>query len=156
MIHAPTWATEREPMRRTSWSVVPLAVVLGLLLWGCNGPNRGANTQPSSASGFFLNVTASPNTVRGKEAGSASEFGGCATIQVKVFDTNGQLVDGVTVVVTTTLGIFRQGDESFVGLSQNTIRGIAVFAWCSQNERGTSTITATVEDAHNTVFITIL
>lgn len=156
MTHARERAREREPMRRTRWGFVAFVVVLGLLSYGCDGPNRGSRTQPSSASGFFVEVTASPNTVRGAEPGGASAFGGCATVQVKVFDTNGQLVDGVLVAVTTTLGIFRQGTESFVGLSGNTIRGIAFFAWCSQSERGTSTITATVEDAHKTTFITIL
>jgi hypothetical protein len=155
MIDTRTGGTERQPMRGLSWSLMSLGVVLGLTLVGCDGPNRGAGTQPSSPSGFFIDVTASPNTVRGAEPGGASEFGGCATVQVKVFDTFGRLVDNADVTVTTTLGIFRRGTESFVGLSGPTINGLALFAWCSQSERGTSTITATVEDAHDTTFITI-
>jgi hypothetical protein len=155
MTHARDRAREREPMRRTPWGVVSLMLMVGLVAVGCDGPNRGSRTQPSSASGFFVAVTASPNTVRGAEPGGTSEFGGCATVQVKVWDTQGQLVDGVQVTVTTTLGIFREGTQSFVGLSKNTVRGLAIFAWCAQSERGTSTITATVQDAHVTTLITI-
>jgi hypothetical protein len=138
------------------WGLVALVAILGVTLVSCSGPNRGSSTQPSAASGFHLEVTASPNAVRGVQPGGASAFGGCSTVQVKVFNTNGQLVDGAEVLVTTTLGIFRSGTESFVGLSAITIRGVASFAWCSQTERGTSTVTATVEDAHKSVFITIL
>lgn len=156
MTHARQRAREREPMRRTPWGVVPLVVMLGLVALGCDGPNRGSRTQPSSASGLFVAVTASPNTVRGAEPGGASALGGCSTVQVKVSTTQGELVDGALVTVTTTLGIFRRGTESFVALQDVTVRGIALFAWCSQSERGTSTITATVEDAHATTFITIL
>ena len=38
-------------------------------LASCDGPNRGSNTQPSAASGFILDLVASPNVVPGKPAG---------------------------------------------------------------------------------------
>lgn len=144
-------------MRRTLWRAVSLAVpVLGLALMSCDGPNRGSNTQPSSASGFTVYLTASPNTVRGPLPEGDSQFGGCSQVQAKVVDPQGNLVDGATVLFTTDLGIFRRGTESFVGLFEETTRGFATVGWCSQNERGTATITASVEDAYVTTQITIL
>ena len=61
MTHTPTGAEERKAMRSAPWRAVPLALVLVLALWSCNGPNRGTHTQPSSSSGLNVVVTASPD-----------------------------------------------------------------------------------------------
>ncbi len=144
-------------MRRTWWQVVSGVVLLALVLGACNGPSRGANTQPSAASRFFIVVTASPNTLRGATPGTGEAQGGCATIQVKVSDLQGRLVDGAEVTVSTTLGRFRKTatrDES-VAVSGFTVRGIFTDVLCAKAERGTAIVTATVEDAVATTTITI-
>jgi hypothetical protein len=131
--------------------------VVSLALSGCtSGPNRNQN--PSSASGFNITVSITPNTLRGATAGTAEAQGGCAQVVAKVFDELGQLVDGVTVNMTTTLGRFpgpNPGQE-FVAVSGFTVRGIFDFPICAKAERGTGTITATVEDAVATTLFTVI
>jgi hypothetical protein len=155
MTRVRTRATEREPMRRMPRGLTLCVLFLGAALLSCDGPNRGPSTQPSAVSGFSIAVTASPNVVRGATPGSDVEDGGCATIQA-VVSKNGVLVDGALVSVTTTLGVFKSDTEDLVGfLDSPTTRGVATFGWCAKDTRGTSTITATVEDAHTSVLITI-
>lgn len=147
----------RGPMRKRSWSFVSLVAALGLALAACNGPARGSGTQPSASSNYFVQVTASPNTVRGATAGTEEEQGGCSTLQVKVYDAQGRLVDGALVSLATTLGRFPQTatrPES-VGVFGTTIRGTYTDILCAKAERGTALVTATVEDAHASVQITI-
>ena len=98
-------------MRRMPWGLVLCVLILGAALASCDGPNRGSNTQPSAASGFIVDLVASPNVLRGQAAGSGEEAGGCALVQAKVYDTKGQLVDGVPVAFTTTLCCFAGADE---------------------------------------------
>ena len=98
-------------MRRMPWGLVLCVLILGAALASCDGPNRGSNTQPSAASGFIVDLVASPNVVRGQTAGSDDEAGGCALVQAKVSDTRGQLVDGAPVDFTTTLCCFGGTDE---------------------------------------------
>ena len=142
-------------MRRTSWRVVSLVLVLSLALLSCDGPNRGTNTQPSSASGFLLNITASPNVIRAENP-SIDDSGGCAQITIKVFDRQGRLVDGVTVDVSTTLGRFVVGtQDNLVGFVSTTVRGTVTQTLCANQARGTATITAVVEDAVATTLVTI-
>jgi hypothetical protein len=131
-------------MRRMPRGLTPCVLVLGAALLSCDGPNRGANTQPSAASGFTVAVTASPNVVRG----AGLDPGGCSTVQV-IVQKNGALVDGALVTVTTTLGFFVSPQQDL------TNRGVATFQWCAGITRGTSTITATAEEATATVMITI-
>ena len=133
-------------MRRTPWRAVSLVLVLGLALMACDGPNRGANTQPSAASGFSLTVTASPNTLRP---------GGTAVIQVKVFDREGRLVDGAFVTVTAAPAALDKGAASGF-----TIRGVYTTTFqagdpTEPTQPGTVIITATVEDAFATTLITV-
>jgi hypothetical protein len=157
MSDAPTRATEREPMRPTPRALALLVVVLGLALLSCDGPNRGSRTQPSAASGMFLEVVASPNTLRGVTPGAEDEAGSCALVQAKVFDTNGQLVDGITVQFTTSICCFAGPTEvNIVGITATTIRGVATVTFCAKRQRGTATITASVEDAFASTNITIL
>jgi hypothetical protein len=129
---------------------------LGGALAGCDGPNRGSDTNPSSASGFILEMVASPNVVRGQTAGSEVTGGGCSNVQAKVFDTKGNLIDGAIVDFTTTLCCFASptGIDK-VGLTVPTTRGTATVTYCGTRERGTTTITGTVEDAFDTVLITV-
>jgi hypothetical protein len=149
-------ATEREPMRRMPWGLVLCVLILGAALASCDGPNRGSNTQPSSAGGFIVDLVASPNVVRGQTAGSGEEAGGCALVQAKVYDTQGQLIDGADVLFTTTLCCFAGGTEiNVVAISLPTFRGTATVTFCGKRERGTATITAAVEDAFDTVLITV-
>jgi hypothetical protein len=125
---------------------------VGQLRW----PNRGSNTQPSSASGFIVDLVASPNVLRGQTAGSGEEAGGCALVQAKVYDTKGQLIDGTPVAFTTTLCCFAGPDEvNIVSQVVTTFRGTATVTFCAKRERGTATITAAVEDAFDTVLITV-
>ena len=142
-------------MRRTPWGLVLCVLICGMALAGCDGPNRGGNTQVSGVSGFSIDTTASPNVVRGATlAGGADADGGCSQIQV-VVHKGAQLVDGALVTVSVTLGVLKREDEEFVAITQPTTRGIALFVWCAKAERGTATITATAEDAHDFVLITI-
>jgi hypothetical protein len=129
---------------------------LGAALLSCDGPNRGPNTQPSSASGLFLNVFASPNVVRGKTAGSSGQAGGCALVQARVTNTQGELVSGVDVRFTTTLCCFAGPTAIDIrGITVTTLRGVANVTFCATDERGTATITAAADDAFNTVLITV-
>jgi len=149
-------ATESEPMRRMPWGLMLCVLILGAALAGCDGPNRGSNTQPSAASGFLIEMVASPNVVPGKAAGSDFEAGGCAQVQAKVWDVKGQLVDGAQVTFTTTLCCFAGEDEiDVVGLTVATNRGTASAVFCGTQQRGTATITGSVEDAFDTVLITV-
>ena len=133
-------------MRRTPWRAVPLVLILGLALVSCDGPNRGTSTQPSAASGFQVVVTASPNVLRP---------GGTAVITVKVFDTQGRLVDGAPVVVTSSSA----KEDKGVAIGTTT-RGvfIATFQIAQPSEGvapATVIITATSEDAFATALITV-
>ena len=134
-----------------------MVFVVGLTLLGCNsgGPNRSQN--PSSASGFNINVAISPNALRGATPGTNEAQGGCGQVTAKVFDELGQLVDGVFVNLTTTLGRFPGANpgQEFVSVGGATVRGIFDFPICAKAERGTGTITATVEDAVATVLFTV-
>jgi hypothetical protein len=143
-------------MRRTSWRIVSLVLVLSLALLSCDGPNRGANTQPSSASGFNVVVTASPNVIRSEDP-DAEGTGGCTQVTIKVSDRQGRLVDGATVDVSTTLGRFVIGtQDNLVGFVATTTRGLVTQTLCAREARGTATITAVVEDAVATTLVTIL
>ena len=143
-------------MRRMPWALMLCVLILGAALASCDGPNRGSSTQPSAASGFMIDLVASPNVLRGATAGSQEEAGGCALVQAKVFDTKGNLVDGVAVSFTTTLCCFAGTDQvNIVGTTVNTVRGVATVTFCAKRERGTATITAAVEDAFDTVLITV-
>jgi hypothetical protein len=71
MTRVTTRATEREPMRMMPWGLMLCVLLLGVALAGCDGPSRSTSTQPSAASGFILDLVASPNVVRGQTAGSA-------------------------------------------------------------------------------------
>lgn len=154
MTRARTRATERKAMRRTPWGLVLFALIVGVALASCDGPNRGSRTQPSAASGFSIALTASPNVVRGSTAGSGLDTGGCSQIQV-VVSKSGQLVDGAEVIGSATLGIFRVGTEDFLGFVGTTTRGTLTRIWCAKSERGTAIITVNVEEATATVLITI-
>jgi hypothetical protein len=99
-------------------------------------------------------VAASPNVVRGATAGSGQDTGGCAQIQVFVTKNN-QLVDGAEVIGTATLGVFRVGETDFLNFQGTTTRGTLSRTWCAKSERGTALITVNVEDAADTVLITI-
>jgi hypothetical protein len=130
-------------MRRTPWRVVSVVLVLTLAFASCSGPSRGSNTQPSAASGFFVTVTASPNTI--------PRMNGTSVIQVKVSDTSGRLVDGATVTVSASPAI--AGSEVVVG---TTTRGIFTTTYNVEDATpGTAIITAAVEDAVATTTITI-
>lgn len=153
--------TEREPMRRMPWGLMLCTLLLGVALASCDGPNRGASTQPSSASGFNLDVVASPNVVRGATSGSTTTVGGCALVQAKLSNTKGELIDGVTVNFATTLGGFTDTVTTAAGLLPSaagvvtTTRGTATVTFCAGDVRGTATITASAEDAFDSVLITI-
>jgi len=145
-----------KPMRRTSWGLALCVLILGAALTSCDGPNRGSSTQPSAASGFFLDLAASPNVVQGAAPGSGEEAGGCALVQAKVSDIQGNLVDGVDVEFTTSLCCFAGPDEvNIVGTTVTTVRGTANVTFCGKAQRGTANITAAVQDAFDTVLITV-
>jgi hypothetical protein len=141
-------------MRRTPWGLVLCVLIAGAALASCDGPNRGTSTQPSAISGLSLHVTASPNVVRGATPGSTIADGGCAVIQV-VVNRFGVLVDGTLVTVVTTLGVFKDATQELIGQQAFTTGGVATFAWCAKDTRGTATITATAEEATDAVLITI-
>jgi hypothetical protein len=131
-------------MRRTPWGALSVVLILGLALMSCDGPSRGASTQPSSASGFLVSVTVSPNVLRPPDT---------AVITVKVSNTLGQLVDGATCTVTATLAT--QPNNVARGV---TIRGfLTVSLFLEEGTRsGTSIVTAACEDAVATALITVV
>ena len=145
MIHAHPWAREGKPMRRTPWRAVSFVLILGLALMSCNGPSRGTLTQPSAASGFRLVVTASPNTIPAD--------GGTSTIQVKVYDTQGQLVDGAFVTVTASPASDDANTTS--GFTNKGLFTTSFHSKTGSTKPGTTIITASVEDAYATTLITL-
>jgi hypothetical protein len=128
-------------------------VVLLLALAGCSSPNR--SSQVSSANGFLIVITASPNIVRAADPNSDADDGGASQVQAKVYDTNGNLVDGATVFFTTNLGAFRQGTEDFLGLAVTTTRGLASVGFVADDRTGTATVQAAVEDSFASTQIVI-
>ncbi len=142
-------------MRRTLWRAVSGVFVVGLALLGCSGPNRSQN--PSSASGFNITLTVTPNSLRGATPGSGESQGACGTVVAKVFDTLGQLVDGAQVTLTTTLGRFpgTNPGQEFVSVTGVTTRGFFEFPICAKAERGTGIVTGTTEDAVATTRFTV-
>lgn len=161
MTRARMRATESEPMRRMPWGLMLCILLLGVALASCDGPNRGSNTQPSSGSGFILDLVASPNVLRGAVAGSPASpnIGGCALVQAKVSTTKGELVDGTTVNFAASLCCFSDTATSAAGVTQvnvvTTNRGVATVTFCATTDRGTATITASAEDAFDSVLITV-
>ena len=140
-------------MRRTPWRAVSLVVLLGVFLWGCNGPSRGDATQPS-VSGFNVVVTATPNTV--------SRNGGITAITVKVFDVQGRLVDGasVTVSVSNSSNVSQTIDNNCSGTGFTT-RGVFTTTCTFKDDDPTlsqpytAIVTAIVEDAVASTVITV-
>jgi hypothetical protein len=132
-----------------------MMTVLGLAVVGCNGPNQ--SNQPSSASGFFVETSISPNALRGATAATDEAQGACGIVTVRVFDTNGRLIDGAIVVVTTTLGRFppTTDRQESVGVSGFTVRGIFTDVLCAKAERGTGILTGTSQDAFSTATFTV-
>ena len=155
MMPTRTRAGERTPMRSALWRAIPLVLVLSLALAGCSGPTRG-DTQPSSASGLNLMVAASPNVLRaGTTAAGGSTTGGCAIVQANVFNTNGQLVTGATVTITSTLGQFSSPSTGSAVNGPTTAQGLFTAVLCAQTITGTAIVTASVENAFATTNITI-
>ena len=167
MMPTRTRAGERTPMRSALWRAIPLVLVLILALAGCSGPTRG-DTQPSAASGLNLMVVASPNVLRaGTTAAGGSTTGGCAIVQVNVFNTNGQLVTGAPVTMTSTLGEFQTTSPgpTVVGFisttttagsaGTTTAQGVFTSVLCAGTVTGTAIVTASVENAFATTNITI-
>ena len=142
-------------MRRTLWRVVSLVFVVGLALIACDGPNRSQS--PSSASGFILEVTISPNALRGATPGTNEAQGACGAVQVTVVDVHGRFVDGAQVQVTTTLGRFpaTSARQEAVGVGGFTTRGVYTDVLCAKAERGTGILTATAENAVATATFTV-
>ena len=155
MMPTRTRAGERTPMRSALWRAIPLVLVLILALAGCSGPTRG-DTQPSAASGLNLMVAASPNVLRaGTTAAGGSATGGCAIVQANVFNTNGQLVTGATVTITSTLGQFSSPSTGSAVNGPTTAQGLFTAVLCAQTITGTAIVTASVENAFATTNITI-
>ena len=155
MMPTRTRAGERTPMRSALWRAIPLVLVLILALAGCSGPTRG-DTQPSAASGLNLMVVASPNVLRaGTTAAGGSTTGGCAIVQANVFNTNGQLVTGATVTITSTLGQFSSPSTGSAVNGPTTAQGLFTAVLCAQTITGTAIVTASVENAFATTNITI-
>ena len=142
-------------MRRTLWRVVSLVFVVGLALIACDGPNRSQS--PSSASGFILEVTISPNVLRGATPGTNEAQGACGAVQVTVVDVHGRFVDGAQVRVTTTLGRFpaTSARQEAVGVGGFTTRGVYTDVLCAKAERGTGILTAIAENAVATAIFTV-
>jgi len=155
MMPTRTRAGERTAMRSALWRAIPLVLVLILALAGCSGPTRG-DTQPSAASGLNLMVVASPNVLRaGTTAAGGSATGGCAIVQANVFNTNGQLVTGATVTITSTLGQFSSPSTGSAVNGPTTAQGLFTAVLCAQTITGTAIVTASVENAFATTNITI-
>ena len=141
-------------MRPMPWRAIATMLVIWFFLIGgsCKGPSREQSV--SSASGFRIFVTADPNTIR--IAVGTATIGGCSVITAKVFNTNGQLVDGALVTFTKTLGVFTPPGttDTFDAVTATTVNGIANAVLCAQTQAGTSVVTGRVEDASGTAIVT--
>ena len=142
-------------MRPMPWRAIASVVVAWFFLvaGSCSGPARKQSV--SSASGFSIFVTADPNTIRAIPPGSDAGVGGCSAITVKVFNANGQLVDGATVSVSGTLGTFDPTGGDLGATTATTVNGLATVFFCALSDRGTALIIAVVEDASGSVIVTI-
>jgi uncharacterized membrane protein len=142
-------------MRRTIWLVISAVFVTFVALAGCSGPNRSQN--PSSASGFNIDVQISPNALRGATAGTNEAQGGCGTVTATVFDQQGRMIDGALVFLSTTLGRFppTATRQESVAVSGFTVRGVYTDALCAKAERGTGSVTGNVENATSTALFTV-
>lgn len=147
-------------MRKMPWRSITTVVVAWFFLvaGSCDGPSREQSV--SSASGFQIFVTADPNTI--PIALGDAAIGGCSVITVKVFNSSGQLVDGATVNITKSLGVFLKITGSGTDITQTeldsdlvtTTNGLATTTLCAKKQPGTSLVTATVQDASVTVRVT--
>ena len=118
-----------------------LVLATGLLM-GCE--SDVANRVGVSSSGFIVALKAlSGNS--GLPADGASQ----ATIRVEVFNTSGQLVDGETIFLTTTLG-------TLTDLTLTTSNGVATTRLTSGTSPGTAFIVATVENVSATAAVQIV
>jgi hypothetical protein len=89
------------------------------------------------------------------QPGSIEDLGACAVVQAKVYDTQQNLIDGATVAFSRSIGTFRIGTEDFGAVAVSTLKGLATVNFCALTERGTAIITAVVQDAVATTFVTI-
>ena len=147
-----TRMTSRTVLTALAWIVI----VLGLA--ACSGRGPSSSNSVSSASGFSLFLSVTPNSVPTVQPGNEADKGGCATLTAKLFDSQGRLVDGGLVLFNTTLGVFpkQQGeDEDAVARSQFTALGIATEVICATTVKGTAIVSSTVEDAHTSVLLTM-
>ena len=103
-----------------------------------------ANRVGVSSSGYIVALKALSGN-----AGLPADGSSQATIRVEVFNTSGQLVDGQTVFLTTTLG-------TLTDLTLITSNGIAVTRLTSGTATGTAFIVATVENVSATAAVQIV
>lgn len=110
-----------------------------LLYMGCQ-PAANQVTGPS-ASGLIVAIS----TVAGN-AGLPANGTSQATIKVEVYRQSGELVNGATVFLTTTLGTLGSANLT-------TTNGVAVTTLTSGTTPGTAYITATVENVSATAYV---
>ena len=142
-------------MRRTLSRAISAMCAALVVLAGCNGPNRSQN--PSSVSGFTIDVQVNPNVLRGATGGTNETQGGCATVTATVIDMHGQFVDGAEVFLSVILARFppTSARQESVAISGLTVRGVLTDAVCAKAERGQGSVTGTVENATSTALFTV-
>ena len=116
-------------------------ISLGSIL-GCE--SDVANTVGVSSGGLIIGLKALSGN-----AGLPTDGTSQATIRVEVFNTGGQLVDGESVFMTTTLG-------TLSGLTDNIVttdNGVALVTLTSGTQPGTAFVVATVENVSATVAV---
>ena len=127
-----------------------VSLLAAALLTACSA--SGAPTSPSSPSGVKLNAFAEPPAVPAAAAGAT--VGGCAQVTAELLDADRQLVDGVGVRFTATLGTF-DGEAGATVRAVTSVRGVAAVSFCAGAQTGTAMVAVAAENAATTVLIPV-
>ena len=149
-------ATESELMRRMPWGLVLCVLILG----SGRGKLRRAQPRLEHAAQRCLGVHPGPRREPERRArGAAGQRRRGRRLRAgpgEGVGHRGALVDGALVQFTTTMCCFAGEDEvNIVGIAVPTNRGTANVTFCGKQGRGVSTITGAVEDAFDSVLITV-
>ena len=132
--------------KRVQILILTISIYLGSLL-GCDSPVN--NVVGISSGGYIVGLKALYGN-----AGLSADGTSQATLRIEVFNTAGQLVDGATVFLTTTLGTLAQVLD--VNGAFTTDNGIALATLTAGTQPGTAYVVATVENVSATVAVEIV
>lgn len=137
--------------------MLPSRLVIGLLAAGllllsaCS--SSPTPSDPSWPSGLTLTAWAEPPGVSVAPQGAST--GGCTQVTAELLNAANQLVDGIPVRFTASLGTFAGGGNATMQ-EVISVRGIAAVSFCAGATAGTGMVTVAAENAVTTVMIPIL